>query len=1099
MEVIAGIPLLTSPFRGQFAWNFQYLRIIRLYSALSFVSHHPRTSFGGKRYLMVSYAFTTICMLFGAGGFFFVLENRYFNPNGQIRDMVDAMYYVVITITTVGYGDISPKTVLGRIGAILLALCALIYIPIRVAQLVSIMQISSSGRVKRSGNHVLVSASSSDDFEAYANEFFHPDRTWNDSNLALVAPNGEVEGELQKLTNRKMFEHRLEALQGSLSNPAFYDKYYLDSAKAVVLMADKTKGSMGDAMTLVTAMSLKQRYPSLPLYIQVQSKTSKSTALARGIDKVMCLQELRMGILLQNALHPGFAPFLLNLMRSSSNNNVIRCESNKWLEDYGEGEDYEFYSNAPLFEFQGLTYAEAAMYLYQQYGIVLIGIITRVEKIVAKNNKQKKDLDPDATSTTDTSTKDTESLSTIVSMVVSHASSPKERHHHHHHDHQSRAGEGNNTTRNGDSKTKEHVRNSSSMAFDRDRRALKESLDRGERISYELPRSPSPKTAASLDEIPMPTDFNDDDFEMVVEWELELNPGPFFVIDEKHQGLVLAKDEEDVNNISCEDVKLVQKISTKIARWRKEITAKDQNLHHIHHTSSATNLSLPDSRSPLSARKELDPIEEQGEASLEDSGSSVSSSSSSGSSSSSSDDSDVELLPSSPKRPKKKEKDLFVPLSPDMNSSVPIAHMYMAAHPNLNYATKSLKVSLSEETSSGMVLLSRESKIRVPKELKDNYELVETVPLDLEKVTLPTVEGMVRNHILIVGDWLEDMYDLVRGLRSRTLGPLGALFPIVFLGPEEPNPLMWQRCSVFKDIYVVSGSQVDPRDLARAGAVDARSILVLSSNSETSEEVIKDSRSLTTFLILEKMTLAHVTIEVVSADSLSLLLKGHSPLYAKRPPKASDARPDWEEARRAYKEIAKLGPSSNPYFASGNIFVSSFLDSLICLAYHNEQIVSVLSAITSPEMFETVPLQRVLNAYPYLIRKMPKKKVPRNDRADYGGVDSPHTSATKSKHSSNFDDEDLPEFKPITYGRMFFHFLKYASGAILLGVYRYSAQNTRPYIITAPPSKLTLEPQDVCFILTAQRSAKISNYATEEDDRNTANGSIAELPNARHH
>jgi hypothetical protein len=79
LEVIAGIPLLTSPFRGQFAWNFQYLRIIRLHHALSFLSHHPSTAFSGKTYLLASYIFSTICMIFGAGGFFFVLENKYFN------------------------------------------------------------------------------------------------------------------------------------------------------------------------------------------------------------------------------------------------------------------------------------------------------------------------------------------------------------------------------------------------------------------------------------------------------------------------------------------------------------------------------------------------------------------------------------------------------------------------------------------------------------------------------------------------------------------------------------------------------------------------------------------------------------------------------------------------------------------------------------------------------------------------------------------------------------------------------------------------------------------------------------------------------------
>lgn len=1042
-------------------------------------------------------------MLFGAGGFFFVLENKHFNPNGQIPDMIDAMYYVVITISTVGYGDISPKTVLGRIGAILLALCALIYIPIRVAQLVSIMQITSSGVVKRPGKHVIVSAASADDFEAFSNEYFHPDRSWTDTTLALLAPSSEVEQEIQTLSNRKAFEHRLEALQGSLSNPSFYPNYYLDSAKGVVLMADKNKGSMGDAVTLVTAMSLKQRYPDLPLYIQVQSKSSKSTALARGIDKTLCLQELRMGILLQNALHPGFSPFILNLMRSSSNTHTIRCKSNTWLEEYAEGEDYEFYSNAPLFEFQGLTYAEVCMYLYQRYGIVLIGIITRTEKLVAKKAAPKKKKDGTETSSTDTSsnTTTTASMSTIISSSVTKSTGSSHS-----------TAKTSNASRDSGPSTTQPQRRTPSMAFDRDRRSLRESLDRGDRQSFDVSMDRSRMSKTGVEEMPM--DDLSDEFDIVVDWDLDINPGASFVIDEKHQGIVLAKDEEDVNNITCDDVKLVQKIASRVARWTKIVTEKEQNLHYHRRAASLVNSTLPDSRSPPQDTRKRPEREEAPEGSLEDSGSSSSSSSGSSSSSSSgSDDSDVEapLKPKkskkSPKKSPKKQKPLRESFassgvaSDSQGEAAHSAHMYVHAHPTLTQnVQKSLKVSLSEQSSSGMVRLSHESNMRVPRELKENYELVESTPLSLDCVMLPTVEELVRDHILIVGDWLEDMYDLVIGLRSKALAPVGGLFPIVFLGSEEPDPIMWQRVSVFKDIYVVIGSQVDPRDLARAGAVDARSILVLSSNVETSEEVIKDSRSLTTFLILEKLTRAHVTIEVVTVDSLGLLLKGHAPLYSKKPPKTHPSRPEFEEARRSYKEISKLGPSSNPYFTSGNVFVSSFLDSLICLAVYNEQIVSVLSALTSPELFESVSVQRVIESYPYLVRKISKK-----DRRK--AAEEAEAKSQRRKHHHKDDEAEMssdsfqegPMFKPLTFGRFFLHFIKYGAGAILLGIYRLSATDSRPYIITAPSSKLILQPTDVCFVLAPKRSFTISSYGPEEDDRNYGNGSLTEIPNARHH
>lgn len=1011
-EVIAGIPLLTSPFRSQFAWNFQYLRIVRLHYAFSFVSHHPATSLNGRSYQLWSYFFTTVCMMFGAGGFFFVLENKYFNENGQIKDMVDAMYYVVITVSTTGYGDISPKTVLGRIGAILLALAALIYIPIRVAKLVQILQISTSGVVKKPGKHVIVSAYDPSDFETFVKEFFHPDRPWSDTTLALMAPNSEVEAGLHRLVNHPQYELRVQALQGSLSNPAYYPNYYLESCQAVILMADKSKGALGDSQTLVTAMSLMQRYPSLPLYVQVQTQTSKATAIARGINNTMCIEELRLGIILQNTLNPCFAPFVLNLMRTTGGQTNISCPANKWLEEYLHGEGNQCYSDAPLKEFEGQTFGETATYLYKKYGILLFGIVTRTERLIAK----KKPSTPDGTEASTTKSTDTSSRTSATSSLVASAMIAGVHHHR---------------------RSPSSPQALAAMSFDRDRR----NIESGERMSIDL----GPGTrATSLDGLLDPRDF-----ELVVDWQVDLNPGPEFVIHEGHEGLVLAQGGDLVQSICCDDIQLLHSIVHEHSTW-SDIAADEKDLHLQLFRKSATS-SLADADDDAQS-------------------------------------SDSEGQPPNHTEATEKTK-----------------HKSKADSPK-SKGPKALKSSMNEGGQL-MVNLSKVDRMRVPLKLKQKYDLVDDYHLDLDKCTLPSVEGVLQDHILITGEWYDDMYNVVLGLRRKELRSYGKLRPLVFLGPEAPPSYLWQKVCMFKDLFCVIGSQLDPADLKRAGAITAYRILVLESGCNQTQDVIKSSRSLTTFLILQKLTKVHATIELLSADSLDLLLKGHDQLYQKKPDSNSEARQDYDAARAAYKELNKLGACANPYYAAGNVMLDSFLDSLISLSYFNQQLLAVLTALCSPTAFQSVSIDELTTVYPYLITAKKKKKKRRRRRSksrsrkskdsiisDEGPASMKSESMEMDVVSDPEEPEDyVTEHKEVTFGEIFDHFLKY-SGGIVLAIQRVGRINVAPYVITVPDVNLVLAPEDVCYYLAAEKLKPICSFLQMEDTDRMAPGSIIDIP-----
>ena len=55
-----------------------------------------------------------ICLIVLAGAIA-VLAVEYNNPNSVIKDFFDAIWWSLVTITTVGYGDLVPITFWGRI------------------------------------------------------------------------------------------------------------------------------------------------------------------------------------------------------------------------------------------------------------------------------------------------------------------------------------------------------------------------------------------------------------------------------------------------------------------------------------------------------------------------------------------------------------------------------------------------------------------------------------------------------------------------------------------------------------------------------------------------------------------------------------------------------------------------------------------------------------------------------------------------------------------------------------------------------------------------------------------------------------------------
>ena len=87
-----------------------------------------------RSYLGYVLAIVAVVILTGAAGFYAVEHGR----NAAVKDFGDSLWWALVTMTTVGYGDIVPLSQAARGFAIVEAVAGQLYLAVMIARLVSL-------------------------------------------------------------------------------------------------------------------------------------------------------------------------------------------------------------------------------------------------------------------------------------------------------------------------------------------------------------------------------------------------------------------------------------------------------------------------------------------------------------------------------------------------------------------------------------------------------------------------------------------------------------------------------------------------------------------------------------------------------------------------------------------------------------------------------------------------------------------------------------------------------------------------------------------------------------------------------------------------
>ncbi|XP_059388854.1 calcium-activated potassium channel subunit alpha-1-like isoform X2 [Carassius carassius] len=320
-----------------------------------------------------------------AAGFIHLVENSG-DPwenfqNSQPLSYWECVYLLMVTMSTVGYGDVCAKTTLGRLFMVFFILGGLAmfarYVPEIAALILNRKKYGGSYNSTRGRKHIVVCGHITlESVSNFLKDFLHKDR--DDVNVEIVflhniSPNLELEA----LFKRHFTQ--VEFYQGSVLNPHDLARVKIESADACLILANKycADPDAEDASNIMRVISIKNYHPKIRIITQMLQYHNKAHLLNipswnwKEGDDAICLAELKLGFIAQSCLAQGLSTMLANLFSMRS---YIKIEEDTWQKYYLEGVANEMYTEYLSSAFVGLSFPTICELCYVKLKLLLIAI-----------------------------------------------------------------------------------------------------------------------------------------------------------------------------------------------------------------------------------------------------------------------------------------------------------------------------------------------------------------------------------------------------------------------------------------------------------------------------------------------------------------------------------------------------------------------------------------------------------------------------------------------------------------------------------------------------------------------------------------------------
>ncbi|KAF9110634.1 potassium channel, sub T, member 2 [Mortierella sp. AM989] len=321
-----------------------------------------------------------IAILYNGMAAFLYTETMFAPKTEAPHSVGDALYFILITASTVGYGDITPKSFEGKIVVMVFIIVALSIVPGLIAGTIDTLKSSRLGGgsyiQSRGANGVakkyLVMIGDfqsakrvSDMISGFLNKEF------SDSEVRVVfLSRNKPSKDVKTLLDMPMHKNRTTMLVGNGLDEFDLKRCQVRDASAVFVIPVKSDLESQDTMTTLLAWSLHLYAPDTRIF--TYNFLPETESFQWGIvEQSMCINDVKQLLLAYNCRHRGTATLILNLLHPSEPSNSY---DDGWKAQYGDGTGNEIYVGSVPEVFIGWTFAQASWFVYQEFQSILVGV-----------------------------------------------------------------------------------------------------------------------------------------------------------------------------------------------------------------------------------------------------------------------------------------------------------------------------------------------------------------------------------------------------------------------------------------------------------------------------------------------------------------------------------------------------------------------------------------------------------------------------------------------------------------------------------------------------------------------------------------------------
>ena len=251
--------------------------------------------------------------------------------NSAINTLFDAIWYTLVTITTVGYGDITPRSILGRTSAMILLLAGVALFGALSGKFASFLfdrqQKKDRGLLKMNKikNHFLI-CGWKPNFERIlegillANPEIPPEK--------IILLNNSSQNEMEKIKADSRFKN-INYIHRDFTDEDTLLKSQIKTAERTLILADNSENFSSletDSRTVLAVITIKNLNPKIYCVAEIiDSKFEKHLSLAH-CDEIILSADYGQNLLIQASSGKGMSHILRELISEESDSGILICD-----------------------------------------------------------------------------------------------------------------------------------------------------------------------------------------------------------------------------------------------------------------------------------------------------------------------------------------------------------------------------------------------------------------------------------------------------------------------------------------------------------------------------------------------------------------------------------------------------------------------------------------------------------------------------------------------------------------------------------------------------------------------------------------------------